>query len=279
LYGFPAHRAGPARLLYDFFFPDPAAQARLFPPLSTMTATPSALPILILHTGDPDAPLMARHGGYADQLRAAAGLSEDDVVRVAVFRGERPDAPSRYRAALITGSPANVTDHDAWGEQTAPWLREAAAAGLPMFGVCYGHQLMAYALGGQVDYNPAGREVGTQAISLTDAAHADAMLQGLPDTFPAQTLHEQTVLALPPGARVLARSAMDPHQMIGWTPTCYSTQFHPEFAPAFIREHLQRYAEPYREEGIDIAQRIETLTETPESATLVRRFLQTHAAA
>lgn len=244
-----------------------------------MNQPPSAsLPVLILHTGDPDESLRASHGGYGEQLRVAAGLAPEQSQIVAVFRGERPLAPPQYRAALITGSPAMVTDHEAWSEDTAQWLRDAADAGLPMFGVCYGHQLLAYALGGEVGDNPNGREVGTQAITLTPAGRKDALLQGLPDTFPAQTVHLQTVLSLPAGARVLARSDKDAHQMVAWGPACYSTQFHPEFGADFISDMVALYAEPYAREHIDAAALRQAVRPTPESGSLVRRFLRACAA-
>ena len=150
-------------------------------------AISSALPVLILHTGDPDDTLKSQFGGYAEQLAKAAGLPADAIEVVAVHEGQRPQAPARYRAALITGSPAMVTDKEPWSEDTAAWLRDAAAADLPMFGVCYGHQLLAHALGGKVGYNPAGREVGTQPVELLPPAAGDKLLAGLPPTFPAQS--------------------------------------------------------------------------------------------
>ena len=91
-----------------------------------------------------------------------------------------------------------VTDREPWSEDTAAWLREAAAAGLPMFGVCYGHQLLAHALGGKVGYNPTGSELGTQTVELLPPAAGDQLLDGLPASFPAQMLHAQTVLQPPP---------------------------------------------------------------------------------
>ena len=101
--------------------------------------TASLLPVLILHTGDPEDAIREHHGGYAEQLRRAAGLRAEEASIVAVYRGEALAPPSAYRAALITGSPAMVTDHEPWSEAAAAWLREAVAAGLPVFGVCYGH--------------------------------------------------------------------------------------------------------------------------------------------
>lgn len=235
----------------------------------------SDLPVLILHAGNPNAGLTQRFGGYAAFMQAAAGLDDADVKVVAVYRGERPDAPRHYRAALITGSPANVTDHAPWGEETAVWLRQAAQDELPMFGICYGHQLLAHALGGRVDYNPAGREIGTRQL---ECVAEDPLLDGLPREFPVQTMHEQTVVELPPGAQVLARSAMDGRQLLRLAPNIVSAQFHPEFAVDFMREHLRHYAELYAREKIDAAAVADGLRATPESASLLRRFLELYAA-
>jgi GMP synthase (glutamine-hydrolysing) len=234
------------------------------------------LPILILHTGDPEESLKAAYGGYVDFICQAAGLAARDVQVVPVFLGEKPAAPEQYRAVFITGSPAMVTDCEPWSEQTAQWLRDAAARRLPMFGICYGHQLLAHALGGQVGYNPAGREIGTHAVEhLGD----DPLLDGVPRDFPAQMMHVQSVVSPPPGAVVLARSAMDAHQMLRIGDNIVSTQFHPEFSPDFVRAHLQRYAEAYGRENLDVAALTRDVRPTPHAAGLLRRFLERYAPA
>ncbi|WP_241063672.1 glutamine amidotransferase [Achromobacter xylosoxidans] len=245
-----------------------------------MTAATSPVrPVLILHTGDPDDTLKSQFGGYAEQLARASGLAPDDLEVVAVHSGQRPRAPDQYRAAPITGSPAMVTDLEPWSEDTAAWLREAAAAGLPMFGICYGHQLLAHAMGGKVGYNPAGREVGTQTVELLPAAAGDKLLAGLPPTFPAQMLHAQTVLQPPPGAAVLARSDLDAHQMIRIGRNIFSTQFHPEFGPDFVRAHLERFGRRYAAENLDVPGLSANVRATPVSGDLVRRFLDAYAPA
>jgi len=233
----------------------------------------SALPVLILHTGDPDDVLRRSHGDYAQMLRHAAGLEPSAARIVRADAGEQPLAPSSYRAALITGSPAMVTDRAPWSEQAAAWLRQAAAAGLPIFGVCYGHQLLAHALGGAVDYNPRGRELGTQTIECLPAAAGDPLMAGLPVSFPAQLLHAQTVTRLPPGAVALARSALDDHQLVRLAPSIYSAQFHPEFGPEFMHDHLLRYQPDYAREGLDARALAAGLKPTPTAASLLRRFL------
>lgn len=242
--------------------------------MSTTPTPATALPVLILHTGDPDESLRRSHGSYADMMRHAAGLTPDEVHVVRVYADEVPLEASAYRLALITGSPAMVTDRESWSERTAVWIRQAAEQGLPMFGVCYGHQLLAHALGGAVDYNPKGRELGTQTIVCLPDAAGDALMSGLPSSFPAQLLHAQTITALPPGAVSLACSALDAHQIVRMAPNIYSTQFHPEFGPEFMHDHLENYSAAYGREGLDIPMLTTSLCATPTAANLVRRFLR-----
>jgi hypothetical protein len=98
---------------------------------------------------------------------------------------------------LVTGSAAFVTDHADWSERSAAWLRQTAHDDLPVFGICYGHQLLAHALGGEVAYNPAGRESGTIELELQPQAAQDPLFQGLPQHFAAHATHLQTVLRAP----------------------------------------------------------------------------------
>lgn len=85
---------------------------------------------------------------------------------------------------------------------------------MPLFGVCYGHQLIAHALGGVVDYHPAEREVGCEKNQLPPWGMADELLRQSPAQFPAHLTHEQTVITLPEGAVAFAHSTHDPHQII-----------------------------------------------------------------
>jgi GMP synthase (glutamine-hydrolysing) len=139
--------------------------------------------------------------------------------------------------------------------------------------------LLAHALGGKVGYNPAGREVGTQTVELLPPAAGDRLLAGLPPTFPAQMLHAQTVLQPPPGSAVLARSDLDEHQMIRIGRNVFSTQFHPEFGPDFIRAHLERFGRRYAAENLDVPGLSANVRATPVAGGLLRRFLDAYAPA
>src|SRR5690606_14497497 len=102
--------------------------------------------------------------------------------------------PSRegFAGVIVTGSAAMVTDRHDWSEQAAAWLRDAAHAGLPLLGICYGHQLIAHALGGKVGPNEVGREMGTVCIHLQPAAKDDPLFAGVPRSFAAQATHLQS---------------------------------------------------------------------------------------
>ena len=234
-------------------------------------------PVLIIQTGDPNQTLKSSYGGYAQQIRSAAGLCDHDTEIVTVYEGQALRSPCSYRAVFITGSPAMVTDKEDWSERTAEWLRDAAQEDMPMFGICYGHQLLTHAFGGEVGYNPAGRAAGTMHVETYDCCRKDALLGELPATFPAHMLHMQSVLRPPSEAVVMARSPLDPHHMLKHAENIYSTQFHPEFSPDFVRAHLNYYAEVYRGCGIDAVALCEQVSETPQSTGLLRRFLDLYA--
>jgi GMP synthase (glutamine-hydrolysing) len=229
-------------------------------------------PVLIIRTGRAPDSIRARHGDFPHWFRLCAALSPVRVQIVDVAAGESLPPPKEVAGALITGSAAMVTERAAWSERTAGWIRDAMDAQLPMFGVCYGHQLMAHALGGRVDYLPGGREIGTLPIELTAAAAGDPITHRLPSVFRAHTTHEQSVLEPPPDAVVLARSARDPHHLLRYGPHALSVQFHPEFNADVMRAYIQRKREAMRREGTDPQQVYREVAATPVARRIMRGF-------
>lgn len=193
---------------------------------------------LIVQTGSTLPAVRARHGDFPDWFRRGLGLHRRDVDVVRAHAGEALPDPDPYAAAIVTGSPAMVSERRSWSEAAAAWLREAVARGLPILGVCYGHQLLAHALGGHVDYHANGREIGTVGIERLPAAADDALFAAAPLRFAAHASHQQSVLAIPDGAIVLARSAHDPHHALRYAPRVWGLQFHPEFSVEIMRGYL-----------------------------------------
>jgi GMP synthase (glutamine-hydrolysing) len=229
-------------------------------------------PILIIRTGRAPDAIRARHGDFPHWFRLCAALSPMRVRIVDVAAGETLPLPKEVAGALITGSAAMVTERAAWSERTAGWVRDAMDARLPLFGVCYGHQLMAHALGGRVDYLPGGREIGTLPIELTAAASHDPLTARLPASFRAHTTHEQSVLEPPSGATVLARSARDPHHLLRYGPNAVSVQFHPEFNADVMRAYILRKRQAMQREGTDPHQVWRQVAATPIARRIMRGF-------
>jgi GMP synthase (glutamine-hydrolysing) len=237
-----------------------------------MKPSPASKPFLILETGEP-VPSLRRHGGFPDWIRVASGLHVDEVRVCRVLADEAPPAAADHAGVFVTGSAAMVTERAPWSERTAEWLREAAHAGRPIFGICYGHQLLAHALGGTVGDNPAGREMGTISVALRPEAKADALFGALPDAFAAQASHLQSVLAPPEGATVLATSDKDAVQAFSWGANAWGVQFHPEWATNHMREYLHARRMALIREGSDPKQLRRDVSATPHARGLLRRFV------
>lgn len=236
-------------------------------------------PVLIIRTGRAPAPIRARHGDFPHWFRLGAQLSPERMRVVDVEAGETLPPPSEVAGALITGSAAMVTDRAAWSERTAGWIRDAMDEQLPLFGVCYGHQLMAHALGGRVDYLPGGREIGTVTIQMLDEAKADPLTDMLPAEFRVHATHEQSVLELPKGATVLASSSRDPHHLVRYGANAMSAQFHPEFNADVMRAYIDRKHHDMRREGFDPHHTFRQVAATPLARRLFRQFSRHHGLA
>ncbi|GAP65742.1 GMP synthase family protein [Mizugakiibacter sediminis] len=226
-------------------------------------------PLLIVQTGSAPEPICARLGDFPHWFRLALGVHPRRLRVVRVDRDEALPPPRMCAGAVITGSAAMVTERLPWSERTAGWIRDAMDAALPLLGVCYGHQLMAHALGGRVDWLPGGREIGTQRLELLPGAADDPLARALPPVFRAHTTHEQSVLEPPAGARVLARSARDPHQMLRYGERAFSTQFHPEFSAQAMAAYIRRRAAKLREEGLDVPRLLREVGPTPHARRLL----------
>lgn len=229
-------------------------------------------PFLIVETGQPVAS-MRRHRGFPHWIRVAAGLGRDEAVVVDVERGQTLPSREGFAGAIVTGSGAMVTDRADWSERSAQWLREAAHAGLPLFGICYGHQLLAHALGGEVGNHPAGREMGTIGLELHASAGADPLFAGLPERFAAQATHLQTVLRAPDGATVLARSQHDACHAFRWGDRAWGVQFHPEFSAGHMRGYVRARQDALRSEGICPKTVAGGVSAAPHARRVLRRFV------
>lgn len=215
-------------------------------------------------------PRAAARGDYEVRLSERLGVSGVRVCRLA--DGEALPPPELPRGVVITGSSAFVTDRLEWSERAARWLPLVVAREVPVLGICYGHQLLAHALGGEVGDNPRGREIGTIEVDLTPDAAGDPLLGGLGPRLVVSASHLQSVLRMPEGARRLASNELDANQAVRFGPRAWGLQFHPEWDDEVARAYVEERAEVLREEGLDpdaLLARVRPSTDGPE---ILRRF-------
>jgi GMP synthase (glutamine-hydrolysing) len=135
------------------------------------------------------------------------------------------DVPTHvdFDGVVVTGSRASVYWDDDWIPRTRDWVQAAIAADLPCLGICWGHQLLADALGGTVE-DMGEYEIGYRTVEHTGDSR---LFDGIDREFTVFTTHSDEVTDLPPEATVLAENDYSIH---GFRKDhCYGVQFHPEY--------------------------------------------------
>ncbi len=205
--------------------------------------------IIILRCGDAAKEVSVRRGEFGDWIRSGVGDAWSGDWGEHDLRTElAPPPPNAARAFILTGSASNVTERAPWMLRAEPYLRELVSSDAAVFGICFGHQILAHALGGRVAKNPRGREIGT--VHVTKTAD-DALWSGVPEPFLVNATHLESVLELPRGARLLATTSLDPHAAYAMGERVRCVQFHPEIDGAAMRGYIAARADVMRAEGLD----------------------------
>ena len=195
--------------------------------------------ILLYKTGETHPALVPAIGDYEAWFARVLG----EGVTLELHRAfEKPrHAPGGYDGMVITGSPRSLVDGEIepWMDDAAAFVRAAADAGVPVLGVCFGHQLVGYAYGGRVRTNPNGWEVGTVDVELTDEGARDPLFAGLGRRLCVNQSHRDEVGTIGPETRVLAAGAHTAHQAIAVGDHVRGVQFHPEIDASTIRRIIE----------------------------------------
>jgi GMP synthase (glutamine-hydrolysing) len=202
----------------------------------------------------------------------AVGSVWDGPWEVHAVRTDAP-LPSVQAAAgfVITGSSSSVTDADPWIRRVEAYVKEIAAEGVPLFGICFGHQLVAHALGGEVTKNPRGREVGTiQVKRLVD----DPIFAGAGRELAANAMHKDSVTRLPEGGRILASSELEPTQAFAIGKAIRCVQFHPEIDGVAMRTYVEARAHLITAEGGDAGAIAARSSDAPAAEETLRNFVR-----
>ena len=193
----------------------------------------------ILETGQPPRSLRPAWGSYGDMIRTMLG-EHRDYRTYDVQGGELPADPGECTVYVVTGSPASVYDDLPWIGPLLDFLR-AVRGRAKLVGICFGHQAMAVAYGGEVIKSPKGWGLGLHRYEIVEPP--PAMQE--PSAFAIPAFHQDQVVVAPPGARVLAASDFTPFAALGYDDSTVSIQGHPEFTPAFSAALIKARHEVY----------------------------------
>lgn len=180
--------------------------------------------------------LAARGRSNADHFTDSLRLHDDRVATTTIYAADGETGPpgaslDDFDGAILTGSPWGVYETHPQIAAQIDLARTLFDRGVPTFGSCYGLQLMAKALGGDVHVNPRGREIGiARAITVADNGHP--LYASKPKTFDALCSHQDEVARLPAGAIVLASNAVSHVQAMAverGASSFWGVQYHPEF--------------------------------------------------
>lgn len=187
--------------------------------------------------------LIKEYGSYGlmfEKYFSQLDKSELEFVYYQVQKGELPLFLDECDAYIITGSKAGVYENHDWIEPLSKWVREADAAQAKMLGVCFGHQLIAQALGGQVEMSHKGWGIGVRSLLTTSDS---PFSQPLPKYLDLIYSHKDQVVKLPSTARNFLSDDFCPHAGFTIGQHIVSFQGHPEFDAIYSERLLKRRAE------------------------------------
>ena len=149
---------------------------------------------------------------------------------------EYPDDLNEFDAYLITGSKSSVYDKELWIERLKEFVRELHKEQKKLIGICFGHQLVAEALGGRVEKSPKGWGVGVHTHIFNELPEWH---DGRNREFNIIVSHQDQVIQNADGVKVLARSDFCENAVCQLDDHILTFQGHPEFVPGYSRKIIE----------------------------------------
>lgn len=236
--------------------------------------------IAIIQTGEPIPSALEKFGDFDKLFIDAMDVDSTRVETYRVYKCEEnqvcfPDL-NDVAGLIITGSPSMVTEQHHWSERTIGWLKEFLKTDIPAIGICYGHQLLATALGGSVNWNPNGRQIGQIKFKHNENAREDRLMSALTREIDEEVhllaTHMQSVVELPDEVTLLGVTDKDPHHCFRYKHNVWGLQFHPEFTAEIIIDYILARADDIEGEGLDPQDLIEEIVENDNGKIIMQDF-------
>jgi GMP synthase-like glutamine amidotransferase len=182
----------------------------------------------ILQTGRAPEALVGESGDYPDMFER---LLDGHGFTFRTWRVVDMDFPPDVHAAdgwLITGSRHGVYEDHPFIKPLESFIRDAIAAGVPVVGICFGHQIVAQAMGGRVEKFAGGWSVGPTDYDFGG------------ETITLNAWHQDQVVEAPPGAQVIAHGPNCAIAGLAYGNRALTIQAHPEFRPDFMQGLMEK---------------------------------------
>lgn len=202
----------------------------------------------IIECGPVPAALQDKYISYPAMFEAqlAPLLPAASFATISVVNGETLPAPEAFDAWLIPGSRHGVYDDLPWIDPLKRFIREAARLKRPMAGVCFGHQIIAEALGGKVEKAATGWRIGLERYATRPGASGETE-----QTIAMPAFHQDQIVVPPPEAEIVAQSAACAFAALRYTQApIFSVQFHPEFSRAYLSDLIDVMARQDAQPGL-----------------------------
>jgi len=204
----------------------------------------------------------------------STGLGKDELAAVDFLKDGLPQDVLQGDAIIIGGSRFGVAKNDSGLlvpklEDLIKMVNSTIKIEMPLLGVCFGHQLLAYVCGGDVICDKKNEEYGTYLMGLEDAAKDDPLFSHLPQRFNAQCAHHDRVQNLPPGAVLLAGNERSPIQAFRIDKKVYGIQFHPERSKEDYENIIK-----FRFKDHGAPEWAAKLAPSPEAESVMRKFIE-----
>ncbi len=238
-------------------------------------------PILVVFTGNTVPVVAERFGDFDAHFRHGIGDAWSGPWASVDAREEAAlPSPSDFAGVIVTGSSSSVTERAPWMLRLEAWLKAATFADASILGVCFGHQILAQALGGEVRQNPRGRRIGTLEVETVETVGTvesvggsrDPLLEGVPTRFAVNVSHRDHVALAPPGVTPLITAEHD--ALHGFAiRNARTVQFHPEFRGEIVKGYIEARREILRGEGLDPEALHAAATDAPNATRVLKNFV------
>lgn len=191
--------------------------------------------ICVIENGRTPDDLIGEYGSYPEMIKRwiESVLPEASFTFVSPVTGEQLPKPYEYDGYILSGSKFSTYERAPWMLALIAFLQQLRAEKIPVFGICFGHQIMADAYGGLTEKNLRGWGVGAQLYEYKT------------DKLPAQSssfiFHQDQVTKIPPEAKVVGGSIHCPNGVFEYEFPACSVQYHPEFSAAYITALAKKF--------------------------------------